>query len=71
MNTNFHTINYYHKIIIQYIYLSYVKNDLVKIEESILDYHKLNAYLRHKKNKKNLGIKGLILISNYFYTKSH
>ena len=38
MNTNFHTINYYHKIIIQYIYLSYVKNDLIKIGESILDY---------------------------------
>ena len=38
MNTLFHTINYYHKIIIQYIYLSYVKNDLVKIGESILDY---------------------------------
>ena len=38
MNTNFHTINYYHKILIQYIYLSYVKNDLVKIGESILDY---------------------------------
>ena len=38
MNTYYHTINYYHKIIIQYIYLSYVKNDLVKIGESILDY---------------------------------
>ena len=38
MNTYFHTINYYHKILIQYIYLSYVKNDLVKIGESILDY---------------------------------
>ena len=38
MNTNFHTINYYHKIIIQYIYLSYIKNDLIKIGESILDY---------------------------------
>mgnify|MGYP006873018115 CR=1 FL=1 len=38
MNTNFHTINYYHKILIQYIYLSYMKNDLVKIGESILDY---------------------------------
>ena len=38
MNTNYHTINYYHKIIIQYIYLSYVKNDLIKIGESILDY---------------------------------
>ena len=38
MNTSYHTINYYHKIIIQYIYLSYVKNDLIKIGESILDY---------------------------------
>ena len=38
MNTSYHTINYYHKIIIQFIYLSYVKNDLVKIGESILDY---------------------------------
>ena len=38
MNTSLHTINYYHKIIIQYIYLSYVKNDLIKIGESILDY---------------------------------
>ena len=38
MNTTFHTINYYHKILIQYIFLSYVKNDLVKIGESILNY---------------------------------
>ena len=38
MNTSFHNINYYHKIIIQYIYLCFVKNDLVKIGESILDY---------------------------------
>ena len=38
MNSYYHNINYYHKIIIQYIYLSYVKNDLIKIGESILDY---------------------------------
>ena len=38
MNTYFHTINFYHKTIIQYIYLSYAKNDLIKIGESILDY---------------------------------
>ena len=38
MNTVFHTIDYYHKIIIQFIFLSYVKNDLIKIGESILDY---------------------------------
>ncbi len=38
MHTNFHTINYYHKILIQYIYLCFASNDLVKIGESILDY---------------------------------
>ena len=38
MNTLFHTINYYHKIIIQFIFLSYIKNDSVKIGESILNY---------------------------------
>ena len=38
MNTHLHNINYFHKTIIQYIYLSYVKNDLIKIGESILDY---------------------------------
>ena len=38
MNTLFHTINYYHKILIQYIFLCYTKNDLIKIGESILDY---------------------------------
>jgi len=38
MNTLFHTVNYYHKILIQFIFLSYVKNDLVKLGESILDY---------------------------------
>ena len=38
MNTLFHTINYYNKVLIQYIYLYYTKNDLIKIGESILDY---------------------------------
>ena len=38
MDNNFHTINYYHKILIQYIYLCFISNDLVKIGESILDY---------------------------------
>ena len=38
MNTQFHNINYYHKIIIQFIFLCYIKNDLVKIGEGILDY---------------------------------
>ena len=38
MNISFHTINYYNKILIQFIYLSYIKNDFVKIGESILNY---------------------------------
>ena len=38
MNTSFHNINYYHKVLIQFIFLSYVKNDLIKIGESILHY---------------------------------
>ena len=38
MNTIFHTLTYYNKVIIQFIFLSYVKNDLIKIGESILDY---------------------------------
>ena len=56
MNTNFHNINYYHKIIIQYIYLSFVKNDLIKIGESILDYIEfLIAFkLRTCKDKKHI-----------------
>ena len=42
MSTTFHTLNYYHKILIQYIFLSYAKNDLVKIGESILNYWMLS-----------------------------
>jgi hypothetical protein len=38
MHTDFHTINYYHKILIQYIYLCFISNDLIKLGESILDY---------------------------------
>ena len=34
----YHTISYYHKILIQYIFLCYASNDLIKIGESILDY---------------------------------
>ena len=53
MNTNFHTINYFHKIIIQYVYLSYIKNDLVKIGESILDYIKFLIKLKFKTSSDN------------------
>jgi len=38
IHTSFHTITYYNKILIQFIYLSYFKNDLIKIGESILNY---------------------------------
>ena len=68
MNTTFHNINYYHKIIIQYIYLCFVKNDLVKIGESILDYIEFlikfkfktspeNKYLLDIRNKDLFGLK--------------
>jgi len=53
MNTYYHTINYYHKIIIQYIYLSYIKNDLVKIGESILDYIEFLIEFKFKTSSEN------------------
>ena len=53
MNTFFHSINYYHKILIQYIYLSYVKNDLVKIGESILDYLEFLIKFKFKTSSDN------------------
>ena len=53
MNTFFHTINYYHKTIIQYIYLSFVKNDLVKIGESILDYIEFLIKFKFKSIRKD------------------
>ena len=65
MNTNFHTINYYHKIIIQYIYLSYVKNDLVKIEESILDYIEFLIKFKYKTSPDNT----YLLNNFYFFSK--
>ena len=53
MNTYFHDINYYHKIIIQYIYLSYLKNDLIKIGESILDYLEFLIAFKFKTSENN------------------
>ena len=51
INTIFHTINYYHKILIQYIFLCYIKNDLVKIGESILDYIEFLIKFKFKTSK--------------------
>ena len=53
MNTLFHTINYYHKILIQYIYLSYIKNDFVKIGESILDFIEFLIKFKFNTSKKD------------------
>ena len=53
MHTDFHTINYYHKILIQYVYLCYVSNDLVKIGESILDYIEFLLKFKLKTSKEN------------------
>ena len=56
MNTSFHNINHYHKIIIQYIYLCFVKNDLVKIGESILDYIEFLIKFKFKTSFENKHI---------------
>ena len=56
MNTLFHDINYYHKILIQYIYLSFVKNDLVKIGESILDYIEFLIKFKLKVSNENQDV---------------
>ena len=51
MNTYFHTMNYFHKIIIQFIYFSYIKNDLIKIGEGILDYIEFMIKFKLKTSK--------------------
>ena len=61
MHTSFHTINYYHKILIQYVYLCFVSNDLVKIGESILDYIEFLIKFKLKTYKEN---KYIININN-------
>ena len=61
MHTNFHTINYYHKILIQYIYLCFISNDLVKIGESILDYIEFLIKFKLKTSKDN---KYILYVSN-------
>ena len=53
MHTNFHTINFYHKILIQYIYLCFLSNDLVKIGESILDYIEFLIKFKLKYSEEN------------------
>ena len=61
MNTVFHTITYYHKVIIQFIFLSYAKNDLIKIGESILDYIE---FLIKFKFKTSLDDRNFLKINN-------
>ena len=53
MHTKFHLINYYHKILIQYIYLCFLSNDLVKIGESILDYIEFLIKFKLKTSEEN------------------
>ena len=80
MHTKFHTINYYHKVIIQYIYLCYLSNDLIKIGESILDYieflikYKLktsesNSFIMNIKNIEIPEIKEKQLIKRKYFDK--
>ena len=80
MHSNFHTINCYHKILIQYIYLCFISNDLVKIGESILDYLEFlikfklkyseeKAYIMNIKNKEIPEIKTKQLIKRKYFDK--
>ena len=52
-NTNYHTISNYHKVLIQYIYLCFISNDLIKIGESILDYIEFLIKFKLKTSKDN------------------
>ena len=61
MHTSFHTINYYHKILIQYVYLCFISNDLVKIGESILDYIEFLIKFKLKTSKNS---KYILYVSN-------
>ena len=80
MHTQFHTINYYHKILIQYIYLCYLSNDLVKIGESILDYIEFlikfklktseeNSYIMNIHNKDIPEIKAKQIVKRKYFDK--
>ena len=53
MHTRFHTINYYHKMLIQYVFLCFVSNDLVKLGESILDYIEFLIKFKLKTSEEN------------------
>ena len=79
-NTNFHTITNYHKVLIQYIYLCFISNDLVKIGESILDYIeflikfrlktlKNNAYILNMNNKEIPEINQMQLSKKKYFDK--
>ena len=61
MHTNFHTINYYHKILIQYVYLCFISNDSVKIGESILDYIEFLIKFKLKTSK---DLKYILYVNN-------
>ena len=55
----YHTINFYHKTLIEYIFLCFTSSDLIKTGESILDYieflikFKLKPHEPNQKKSKN------------------
>jgi len=63
MNISYHSVNYFNKVLIQYIYLSYAKNDLIKIGESILDYIEFLLKFKFKTSQENIY---LLNIHNYY-----
>ena len=52
----YHTINYYHKILIQYIFLCFASSDLIKIGESMLDYIEFLIKFKLKAHESNRRI---------------
>ena len=71
MHTHYHTINYYHKILIQYIFLCYKSNDLIKIGESILDYIEFLIKFKLNTSKENKNILKLKINSENMSRKEY
>ena len=67
LHNQYTTIPHFHKVLIQYVYLCYVSNDLVKIGESVLDYIEflLKFKLSSIKSKKDIYSKHLSNIPYY------
>ena len=74
LHKDYHSINFYHKTLIQYIFLCFTSNDLIKIGESILDYIEFLIKFKLKSRASNIKyqVKNFKNVNNnnnvdYFY----